>query len=418
MSAEENGYVHEMVEQAEIETLGSQGDGVTADGIFVPRSLPGETVKIVANGHRATLSEIIRAAPDRVEPACKHFGNCGGCAVQHASDGLVAGWKQAQVHKALAARGIAGVEIRPVITSPPRSRRRATFTARRTKKGSLSGFHASASDQIVQVDECQVVEPEILALKAGLHDLVVAGASRKGELRITITTSEGGLDVSVTGGKPVEGALYGNLVAIAATSDLARLSWDGEAVVIRRPPVQRMGRARVVPPPGGFLQATAHGEATLVEAVRNAIGDARMIADLFCGSGTFALVLAETAEVLAIETEAEALKALDAGWRQAEGLKRIETETRDLFHRPLLDRQLDGIEAVVLDPPRQGARSQAEQLARSTVQRIAAVSCNPATFARDARTLIDGGFSLDWVQPVDQFRWSPHIELAAQFTRT
>ncbi|MEM7212792.1 MAG: methyltransferase [Pseudomonadota bacterium] len=406
-----------MVEEAVIETLGSQGDGVTPDGVFVPRSLPGEVVRIVPSGHRAVLSEIVRSAPDRVSPICPHYGICGGCAVQHASDGLVAGWKQALVHKALAARGIDGVEIRPITTSPPRSRRRATFSAKRTKKGSLSGFHASASDQIVPVTECSVVDSALLELKAGMHDLVMAGASRKGELRVTITTSEGGLDVSVTGGKPVEGPVYGHLVAIAATSDLARLSWDGEPVVVRRPPVQRMGRARVVPPPGGFLQATAHGEAVLVEAVREALGDARRVADLFCGSGTFALPVAETAEVLAIEAEAAALEALDAGWRQAEGLKRIEIEARDLFHRPLLDRQLDGIDAVAMDPPRQGARSQSEQIAKSKVQRIAAVSCNPATFARDARTLIDGGFRLDWIQPVDQFRWSPHVELAAQFTR-
>lgn len=406
-----------MVEEAVIETLGSQGDGVTPEGVFVPRSLPGEVVRIVPNGHRAVLSEIVRSAPDRVSPICQHYGICGGCAVQHASDGLVAGWKQALVHKALAARGIEGIEIRPIQTSPPKSRRRAVFSARRTKKGSLSGFHELASDQIVPIAECQVVEPALLILKAGMHDLVLAGASRKGELRITVTTSEAGLDVSVTGGKPVEGPVYGQLVAIAATSDLARLSWDGEPVVVRRQPVQRMGRARVVPPPGGFLQATAHGEAVLVEAVREALGGAKIVADLFCGSGTFALPVAEQAEVLAIEAEKAALEALDAGWRQAEGLKRIETEARDLFHRPLLDRQLDGIEAVVMDPPRQGARAQSEQLAKSKVQRIAAVSCNPATFARDARTLIDGGFQLDWVQPVDQFRWSPHVELAAQFTR-
>ncbi|MEL6999938.1 MAG: methyltransferase [Pseudomonadota bacterium] len=406
-----------MVEQAEIETLGAQGDGVTADGVFVPRSLPGEIVRITPSGHRAVLSEIVQAAPDRITPACAHFGICGGCAVQHASDGLVAGWKQALVRRALAARGIEDVEIRPIATSPPRTRRRATFTARRTKKGALIGFHAASSDQIVPITACQVVDPTLLTLTSGLNELVVVGASRKGELRVTVTTSDAGLDVAVTGGKPVEGPLYGHLVAIAATSDLARLSWDGEPVVVRRPPWQPMGRARVVPPPGGFLQATAHGEATLVDCVREAVGDAKMVADLFCGSGTFALVLAEQAEVLAVEAEAAALEALDAGWRHANELKRVETEVRDLYHRPLLDRQFKGLEAVVIDPPRQGARSQIEQLAKSDVPRIAAVSCNPATFARDARILLDGGYGLDWVQPVDQFRWSPHIELAAQFTR-
>ena len=321
------------------------------------------------------------------------------------------------VRKSLAARGIEGFEMRPILTSPPRSRRRAVFTARRTKKGSQIGFHAAGSDQIVPVSECDVVEPAILSLKESLHELVITGASRKGELRIAVTTSEAGLDVAVTGGKPVEGPMYGQLVAFAATSDLARLSWDGEVVVMRRSPVQRMGRALVAPPAGGFMQATAHGEAALVTAVREVVAGAENITDLFSGSGTFSLPLAENAKVLAVEADAAALEALDAGWRMAEKLRSVTVERRDLFHRPLLDREFAKIAAVVIDPPRQGARAQSEQLAKSKVGRIAAVSCNPATFARDARILIDGGFRLDWVQPVDQFRWSPHVELAAQFSR-
>lgn len=406
-----------MVNEVTIQSLGSQGDGITSDGVFVPRTLPGELVKIVPNGHRAVLSEIVRTARDRVSPRCGHFGICGGCSVQHASDALVAEWKQAMVGKSLAARGIDGIEIRPILTSPPGSRRRATYTARRTKKGSQSGFHVAGSDQIVPISECHVVEPAIMALKERLHELVMTGASRKGELRITVTTSEAGLDVAVLGGKPVAGPMYGQLVAFAATSDLARLSWEGEPVVVRRPPLQRMGRALVVPPPGGFLQATAHGEAALVASVREAVGQARSIVDLFSGSGTFALVLAEHAEVRAVEADAASTAALDDGWRGVDGMRPVATETRDLLHRPLLARELAKIDAAVIDPPRQGARSQTEQLAKSKVARIAAVSCNPATFARDARLLIDGGYRLDWVQPVDQFRWAPHVELAAQFSR-
>lgn len=406
-----------MVDEVTIESLGSQGDGITPDGVFVPRSLPGEVVRIVPNGHRAVLSEIVRAAPDRVSPRCPHFGICGGCSVQHASGELVARWKEGMVRKSLAARGIDGIEIRPIVTSPPRSRRRAGFTAKRTKKGTQIGFHAAGSNQIVPVSECHVVEPSIMALMNGLDELVLAGASRKGELRITVTASEAGLDVSVSGGKPVEGPMYGQLVAFAATSDLARLGWDDEPVVVRRPPFQCMGRAMVVPPPGGFLQATAHGETALVAVVREALAGAENITDLFSGSGTFSLPLAEVADVHAVESDAAALEALDAGWRKAEGLRRVTTEVRDLFHRPLLDRELEKMDAVVIDPPRLGARAQSEQLARSKVERIAAVSCNPATFARDARMLIDGGYRLDWVQPVDQFRWSPHVELAARFSR-
>ena len=400
-----------------IASLGAQGDGVTADGVFVPFALPGERVRLTPSGHRARLEAVLAPAPERVEPPCPHFGTCGGCALQHASDRLLADWKRDLVRRALASRGIDGVEIRATVTSPPGSRRRATFGARRTRKGAMVGFHAAGSDEIVPVSVCPVSDPVLVAAVPVLAEVAEIGASRKGTLRLTVTAGERGLDVAAEGGKLVEGPMYGLLVAVAATRDLARLSWDGEALVTRRQPVQRLGRAWVAPPPGGFLQATRHGEAALVAAMREAVGGAGRVADLFAGSGTFALPLAEIAEVLAADADAAALAALDAGWRGAEGLKRVETERRDLLHRPLLDRHLAGFGAVVFDPPRSGARAQAEQLARSAVPRIGAVSCNPATFARDARVLIDGGYRLDWVLPVDQFRWSPHVELAAAFSR-
>ena len=186
---------------------------------------------------------------------------------------------------------------------------------------------------------------------------------------------------------------------------------------MRRPPWQGMGRARVAPPPGAFLQATAEGEAALVAAVRGLVGDAARVADLFAGCGTFALPLAERAEVLAVEGEAAMLAALDAGWRKAEGLKRIRVEARDLFRRPLQPAELDRFDAVTIDPPRAGAEAQVRELAASRVPRIAMVSCNPATFARDAEILVAGGYKLGEVRPVDQFRWSGHVELAAAFRR-
>ena len=404
-----------------IESLGAQGDGVTAEGVFVPFALPGERVRLTASGHRARLDAVLRRTPERAEPPCPHFGSCGGCALQHASDRLLADWKRDLVGRALASRGIEGVDIRATATSPPGSRRRATFAARRTRKGALVGFHAAGSDEIVAVTACPVSDPALVAALPALAELAEIGASRKGALRLTVTAGERGLDVAVEGGKPVEGPMYGELVAIAATRDLARLSWEGEPLVTRRQPVHRFGRAWVAPPPGGFLQATREGEAALVAAMREAVGGtvvgAGRVADLFAGSGTFALSLAETAELLAADADAQALAALDTGWRGAEGLRRITTERRDLLHRPLLARQLAAFDAVVFDPPRAGARAQVQQLALSPVPRIGAVSCNPATFARDARTLIDGGYRLDWVLPVDQFRWSSHVELAAAFSR-
>jgi 23S rRNA (uracil1939-C5)-methyltransferase len=406
-----------MAIESVIESLGAQGDGVTAEGTFVPFALPGESVRITPSGHRARLDAILSRAPERAEPPCPHFGRCGGCALQHASDRLLAEWKRDLVRRALASRGIEGIEIRPTVTSPPGSRRRATFAARRTRKGALVGFHAPASDEIVPVAACPVTDPALIAALPALAELAETGASRKGAMRLTVTASERGLDVAAEGGKPVGGPMYGQLVATAATRDLARLSWDGEPLVTRRKPLQRFGNAWVTPPPGGFLQATREGEAALVAAMREAVGDAAGIADLFAGSGTFALPLAERAEVFAADADAAALAALDEGWRGAEDLRPVRTERRDLWHRPVLPRDLKGFGAVVFDPPRAGARAQVEQLALSEVPRIGAVSCNPATFARDARRLIDGGYRLDWVLPVDQFRWSPHVELAAAFSR-
>lgn len=406
-----------VVDTVKIETLGAQGDGVTADGVFVSRTLPGEEVRINPTGHRAIPLELLRTAPDRVVPVCGHFGNCGGCSLQHASDGLLAGWKQDLIRRALSARGIEGMELRPMITSPPKSRRRAVLAGKRTKKGTLIGFHAVGSDEIIPINECAVIEPAIMAALPVIGELVLAGASRKAVLRVTVTTSEAGLDIAVTGGKDVEGPMYGQLVAIAATSDIARLSWEGEPVVTRRPPTQRMGKALVLPPPGGFLQATAQAQAALTEAVGDAVDEAKRITDLFAGSGTFTLPLAENAEVHAVEADKASVEALDQAWRTTEGLRRVTVEARELYHRPLLPREFKDVHAVVFDPPRAGARAQCEHLAQTDVPRIAAVSCNPATFARDARILIDGGYQLQWVQPIDQFLWTPHVELAAAFSK-
>jgi 23S rRNA (uracil1939-C5)-methyltransferase len=262
-----------------------------------------------------------------------------------------------------------------------------------------------------------VADPRIVAALPACGRLVEMLASRKGEIRLSVTVSAAGLDVAVEGGKPLDGPVRAALGQFAGQEGLARLSIGGETVAMRRPPEQSMGRARVVPPPGGFLQATPEGEAALVAAVTEAVGPARRVADLFAGSGTFALPLAERAAVHAVEADAAALAALDAGWRRAEGLKPVSTERRDLFQRPLLAAEFKGFDAAVFDPPRAGAEAQAATLAKAPLSRLAAVSCNPATFARDARLLVDGGWRIDWVLPVDQFRWSPHVELVAAFRR-
>ena len=392
-----------------IERLGRAGDGI-AGALRLPFALPGERWEV---GDAAVL---LTPAPERVAPPCPQFGRCGGCALQHASDDFLAAWKGETIRRALAAQGIAA-EIRPMLTSPPRSRRRAVFAGRRTKRTVVVGFHARRSEALVDADGCVLVRPEILAARPTLVALTRLGATRSTVLRLTVTSGPAGLDVDAAGGRALDAGLRSELAAAAEAGELARLSWGGEPVALRRQPVQAMGRAQVVPPPGAFLQATAEGEAALVAAVREAAAGARRVADLFAGCGTFALPLAETAEVRAVEGDGAMLTALAAGWRQAAGLRRVTTEVRDLFRRPLLAPELAGLDAVVIDPPRAGAEAQSRVLAGSGVPRIAAVSCDPASFARDARLLVEGGYRLDWVQPVDQFRWSGHVELAAQFSR-
>ncbi|WP_126975272.1 class I SAM-dependent RNA methyltransferase [Frigidibacter oleivorans] len=402
-----------------VERLGHRGDGIAQgpDGpVRVAMALPGEVVEGEPEAGRIAAPRILTPSPDRVRAPCAHFRACGGCSLQHASDPFVAGWKAQAVLSALSARGIAA-EVAAVRTSPPRSRRRAVLAGRRTKKGVTLGFHARASDTVVEIADCHLLHPALMAALPVLRAVVAAGASRKGGLDLTVTHSSGGIDLAVAGGKPMDAGLFQTLAALAEGADLARLTWEGEPVATRRPPAQEFGRARVVPPPGGFLQATQAGEAALVAAVRAHIGAARQVADLFAGAGTFALPLAETAEVHAVEGEAAPLAALQAGWRQAPGLRRVTVEARDLFRRPLLPDELAGFDAVVIDPPRAGCEAQAAELARSSVPVIAAVSCNPVTFARDAQTLIAGGYRMGPVTVVDQFRWSPHVELVAPFRR-
>lgn len=398
-----------------IERLGHQGDGIAEGPVFAPVTLPGERVSGTLEGSILREVRVLTPSDQRVSPPCRHFKSCGGCQLQHASDPFVADWKLEIVERALAAQGLE-TQMRPILTSPPRSRRRATIAARRTKKGAMAGFFARGSDVIVEVPDCQLVDPGLLPGFEVAREMAIAGGSRKGSLAVTVTLSEAGLDVAVSGGKPLDGPLRALLAQLCERLSLARLAWDDELIAQRVPPVQDFAGVRVVPPPGAFLQATREGEQALREAVREAIGKADAVADLFAGSGTFTFGLAQAAPVHAVEGSAEMIAALDLGWRHASGLKEITSETRDLFRRPLLGDELRLFDAVLLDPPRAGAEAQVAELARAHVPRIAYVSCNPVTFARDAAQLTEAGYRLEWVQVVDQFRWSAHVELAALFT--
>ena len=401
-----------------IERLGHLGDGIVQgpEGpVFVARTLPGEVVEGDLQGDRLQNARILTPSAARVAPPCRHARTCGGCQMQHVADAAVADWKQGIIAGALAGQGLAA-ELRPMLTSPSGSRRRATLSGRRTKSGALVGFHASGSDTVVAIPSCLVLHPALMASLPALEALVIEGGSRTAELALTVTHVPAGPDVSVTGGKPLDSALRLALARIAEAHGLSRLTWAGEIVALRATPLQTFGGAKVPLPPGAFLQATEHGEAALLQGIRQAIGPARRVADLFAGCGTFTLPLAEQAEVLAVEGDAAMTLALEKAWRQATGLKRVTVQTRDLFRRPLEPDELRGMDAVVLDPPRAGAVAQAACLAKAKVPVIAYVSCNPASFARDARLLADAGYRIDWVQGVDQFRWSAHIELVARLS--
>lgn len=398
-----------------IERLGHLGHGIASGPIYVPGTLPGEVVEGTPDGDRLLEPKIITPSPDRVKPPCRHARTCGGCQLQHASDAFVAAWKRQVVETALAGQGLRA-DFLPLATSPAKSRRRATLSARRTRGGVLIGFHARASETIVDIADCQLLHPGILAAFPGLEALVRAGGSRSAELSLQVTLTRGGPDVVVTGGKPLDAELRMDLARLVETHGLSRLTWDGETVALRDRPALTMGTATVVPPAGAFLQATAEGEAALLAAVRQALGPQKRIVDLFSGVGTFTLPLAQVMEIHAVEGDAAMIAALDLAARNTPDLHRISTETRDLFRRPLEPDELRGFTAALIDPPRAGAEAQTDRLARSGVPVIAFVSCNPVTFARDAKTLVTAGYRLDWVQVIDQFRWSTHVELVARLS--
>ena len=395
-----------------VERLTQAGLGQLADGTLLERVLPGEAVEPLPDG----TARIVTPVAERVKPPCRHFKSCGGCTIQHASDEFVAAWKTKIVERAMTARDLP-FPFRTLHTSPPQSRRRARLSGKRTKKGAMVGFHAKGSDTLIDVPDCQLLLPSIMAGFPALEALTVIAASRKSEINLTVTDTLGGLDVLVETERELTGQLRIELAGAADAHNLARLAWNDDVIVTRKAPNQMFGKARVAPPAGAFLQATREGETALVSAVLETVKDTKRVVDLFSGAGTFALSIAEFAEVHAVESSDEMLETLDRGWRHAKGLKTVTTETRDLFRRPLEPDELKRFDLAVLDPPRAGADAQIATICASALKNVAMVSCNPVTFARDAAALIAAGFTLDWLDIVDQFRWSPHVELVGSFTR-
>jgi 23S rRNA (uracil1939-C5)-methyltransferase len=412
-----------MTEQLTIARLGHRGDGVadTNTGpVFVPYTLPGELVTVDrVEGHhdRRHLLRVDTPSHERETPICKHFGVCGGCAMQHWSLAEYRIWKRELVVEALAhANLIAPVDT--LIDAHGQGRRRAVFHARRGGKDILEvGFTAPRTHHVVAIDVCPVLSKGLDgAIEAAWAVAEILKPTDK-PLDIQVTATDTGIDMDVRGSGPLNSKHTGVLAGLLAKHRLARLTRHGELVAQGSAPTLKIGKAHVPLPPGAFLQATAEGEATLAKLVLQHAGKAKRVADLFAGIGTFALRLAENASVTAVDTEAPAIKALERAASTTAGLKRVEGQARDLFRRPLMANELKAFDAVVFDPPRQGAEAQVRELAKSKVPVIVAVSCDATTFARDARILIDGGYKLASVTPVDQFRYSHHVELVAKFER-
>ncbi len=419
-----------------IEGVGARGDGyATVDGaiVYVPFTLTGDRVRVRVTGARAggakgEVIELLTEGPGRAEPPCPHFGPCGGCTVQHLDPEAYVAWKAALLPQALAHRGFKDVRIAPMVRVAPGTRRRAVLAAVRRGGRVLLGFHERQSHAVVDLTTCLLLTPRLAALLPSLRLALAEVLADSASAAVTLTETEEGPDVLI--GAPGQPGLAAReaLVRFAETADLARLSWreagdegianPAEPVVVRRPPRVRFGAVSVEPAPGAFLQPSVAGQAALSEAVLAYLpAPCEKIADLYCGSGAFTFPLSARARVLAVDAADEAVAARWATAPRADMAGRLAVELRDLAREPLLAEELAPFDAVVFDPPRAGAREQAVQLAGSKVPRVIAVSCNPNSFARDARILADGGYRLLEVTPVDQFAWSGHLELVAKFVR-
>lgn len=404
----------------EIERLGARGEGVarTPRGlVFVPYALAGEKIRAEVDGDRGRLVEVLAPSPDRIAAFCPLFGTCGGCAVQTLAAPAYAAWKRGLLVDALANARVE-TNVRELVDAHGEGRRRVVFHARVDVRGKARiGFMQARAHNLVEIDACPLLAPALARAPAVAQAIADETRALNKPLDIAITATDAGLDVDLRGLGPLDEALRQRLVALCETLDLARLSNHGDTILAPRAPFLRMGRAIVQPPAGAFLQPTEAGERALAALVAEAAGDAAKIADLFAGVGTFSLRLAERAEVHAVEGDEAALAALSKAARATPGLRKVTTERRDLFRRPLAREEAQAFDALVFDPPRAGAEAQAKTLAQCDIPRVVAVSCNAQTFARDARLLVAGGYAFEWAAPVDQFRHSAHVEIVGLFTR-
>jgi 23S rRNA (uracil1939-C5)-methyltransferase len=408
--------------------MGARGDGIAEqDGerYFVPFTLPGEVVEAEpvdkrGEGVAAELVEVLSPSRHREKPPCAHFGVCGGCALQHWRHDVYSAWKAGLIERALKQRGVAAPAFEPPLLGAPGERRRVDFVLRRQGKRVLAGFHERASGRVVDVGVCVIARPTLTALLEPLRTTLAEALPDGLAADAVANETDGGVDLLLRPHRRLDLSIdqRQKLVGLAERANLARLSWgdraNPEPIVARRVPLLVLGGVTVEPPPGAFLQATKRGELAMREAVQAWLGDATKIADLFAGVGS--LSLGRPGRLSLFESDKPSVAAVDAAARKIGG-NRITVERRDLFRNPLLSRELDGFDGVVLDPPRAGAVAQVAEIARSKVSRVVYASCDPGSFARDARVLQDAGYRLEKLKAIDQFLWSGHVELIALFVK-
>lgn len=407
-------------ETVKITRLGAQGHGIAESDqglVYVPHTLPGETVAIARNGNHGSLMSITQVSPDRITPLCRHFDPdrdaCGGCSLQHLAETPYRDFKRELVVEALKSKGLAP-EVGELVVAQPGERRRTVFSARKTEKDFLLGFNRAETNHIVSIEECPIASPGIMARLEAIRAVGQALAVGSDTFHITVLETLSGLDLAAHDLKPLsDKQRRAATETVLGLKGIARVSVNGEVLIEPQKPLIDFGGVKVSPPPGAFTQATKPAEDAMADLVLSHLAKAKRVLDLFAGSGTFALRLARMAKVHAVEGEEKSLKALDHAARNTQGLKPVSVEKRDLFRRPMTLLELKNYDAVVFDPPRAGAEAQVKELARSGIKSIAAVSCNPGTLARDLRILVDGGYRITSVTPIDQFLWSPHVETVA-----
>lgn len=403
----------------EISELGWHGDGlaeVDAKRVFVPFALKGETVRAMVTGNKARVIEVLDAAPERAEPICPHFGLCGGCAAQHLSESFYKDWKRESVATALSNRDIVA-PVADLIDAHGAGRRRVTLHVRYDGGKAQAGFMQAGSHRLIDLDHCPVLAPDLQDAAVIARDFANALAKASKPLDIQLTATETGLDCAIHGAASLDLDARMDVSDCAERHDLARVTIGEDLVLERRAPQLTFDAAKVTIPSGGFLQATLEGEETLARLVLDGVGKASKVADLYCGIGPFSLRLTTHCQVLAFDNDEGAIAALNHAAHRTQGQKPVSAAARDLVRNPLHFSELKDFDAVVIDPPRAGGEAQSIELAQSRVKTIVSVSCNPASFAQDASVLIDGGYRLETVAPVDQFRYAGHVELVGIFSR-